>query len=205
MIFPGCCHPARPSVFVTLNALIRAAALAFIPQLITVRASAHTSGSWQLGYSVPPSLLPSFLLSPLPSPLIFHAAELPLSSKSLLLFPPHPHLVVSISPSQVVSFITLQYIPLHVHLSSLFLHFLCRPSISHLSPPFLPPGPAGVTEAAQRGSVLPAADAAAADQQRPAAEPGSCAAGKGVWMSFIILPRRDRKKKTWKTRDKSNS
>lgn len=182
----GCRHPARPSVFVTLNALIQPAALAFIPQLITARASAHTSGSWQLGYSVPPSLLPSFL----PSPLIFHAAELPLSSKSFLLFPPLPHLVVSISPSQVVSFIILQYVPLHVHLSSLFLHFLCRPLISHLSSSFLPssllPGPAGVTAAAQRGSVLPAADAAAADQQRPAAEPGSCATGKGVWMSFII-------------------
>lgn len=133
----GCRHPARPSVFVTLNALIQPAALAFIPQLITARASAHTSGSWQLGYSVPPSLLPSFL----PSPLIFHAAELPLSSKSCLLFPPLPHLVVSISPSQVVSFIILQYVLLHVHLSSLFLHFLSPLDFSFVFflPSFLPP------------------------------------------------------------------
>ena len=43
-----------------------------------------------------------------------------------------------------------------------------------------PPGPAGVTEAAECSAVLPAADAATADQQRPAAEPGSRATGKGV-------------------------
>lgn len=48
VIFSGFCHPARPSVSVTRHTLIQPAALAFIPRLITVRASPHTSGSWQV-------------------------------------------------------------------------------------------------------------------------------------------------------------
>lgn len=68
VIFSGFCHPAKPSVFVTLHTLIRPAALAFIPQLITVPAFTHTSGSWQEASTLPqhPSLfvyLPSFLSS----------------------------------------------------------------------------------------------------------------------------------------------
>lgn len=39
------------------------------------------------------------------------------------------------------------------------------------------PGTAGITEAAQCSSVLPAADAAAADQQRSTPQPGCCATG----------------------------
>lgn len=80
------------------------------------------------------------------------------------------------------------------HFTSFMLHsslpffFLSSPSPNAVPPSvfifahlLLPPGPAGVTEAAQCRSVLPAADAAAADQQRStAAEPGSCATGKGV-------------------------
>lgn len=51
----------------------------------------------------------------------------------------------------------------------------------------LPSGPPSVAAAAERSSVLPAADAAAADQQRSTAEPGGCATGKGVSMSFLTL------------------
>lgn len=51
----------------------------------------------------------------------------------------------------------------------------------------LPSGSPGVAAAAERSSVLPAADAAAADQQRSVAEPGCCATGKGVCTFFLTL------------------
>lgn len=71
------------------------------------------------------------------------------------------------------------------------LHFLAiRRSLLHQTGPLLflslPSGSPGVAAAAQRSSVLPAADAAAADQQRSAAEPGRCATGKGASTVFFL-------------------
>lgn len=77
------------------------------------------------------------------------------------------------------SFMLRSSLPLFFFL--LLLQNAVPPSVFIFGRLLLPPGPAGVTEAAQCRSVLPAADAAAADQQRStAAEPGSCATGKGV-------------------------
>lgn len=74
-----------------------------------------------------------------------------------------------------------------VCLHLLLHHTLCTsspllypPAMAHLCPLHLRPGAAGVTAAAQCGAVLPAADAAAADQQRAVPEPGSRAAGKST-------------------------
>lgn len=79
-------------------------------------------------------------------------------------------------------YVSLSYPFLNLFCCS-FIFFLFNSSSPPFFPPRLPPGPAGVTEAAKCSSVLPAADAAAADQQRTAAEPGSRATGKGVCMS----------------------
>lgn len=69
-----------------------------------------------------------------------------------------------------------------------FLQMLC-PFSFIFTPLLLPPGPAGITKAAKCRSVLPAADAAAADQQCcPAAEPGCCATGKGVCKFIFKFP-----------------
>lgn len=78
----------------------------------------------------------------------------------------------------------------HVSLLSLFPSTLSH-LVFQINPlPFLllSAGSAGITAAAKCRSVLPAADAAAADQQRPAAEPGSCATGKGACTFFLTLP-----------------
>lgn len=51
----------------------------------------------------------------------------------------------------------------------------------------LPSGSTGIAAAAERSSVFPAADAAAADQQCSAAEPGRRATGKGVSVLFQTM------------------
>jgi len=48
------------------------------------------------------------------------------------------------------------------------------------------PGSAGITEAAQCSSVFPAADAAAADQQRATPQPGCCATGLANSVSHVM-------------------
>lgn len=48
------------------------------------------------------------------------------------------------------------------------------------------PGTAGITEAAQCSSVLPAADAAAADQQCSTPQPGRCATGLDNSDNFLF-------------------
>lgn len=64
VIFSGFCHPEQPSVFVTLHTLIQPATLAFIPRLITVQASAHTSCSWQEALRSATASLPLCCLCP---------------------------------------------------------------------------------------------------------------------------------------------
>lgn len=163
VIFSGFCHPAQPSVFVTLQTLIQPAALAFILQLITVRASARTSGSWQEGCSNTPPIqfllsLPSFLfrlfsffpffmvlrLFFLTSHLILLLSFL-LPSMScfgcLLPFSPFSFLNFLLSSSFSTSSLPLTLSLIHVILSFALLPL-------HFSPLLLSPGPAGVTEAA---------------------------------------------------------
>lgn len=121
VIFPGFCHPAQPSVFVTLHTLIQPAALAFISQLITVRASAHTSGSWQEAlHSASLPLCPCFSYS---APLIFHGTVLPFSSKSSHFSHFSSSCVLSSSPS-----------PFLCHHPS--VHLSCLLSVSSLCPSF---------------------------------------------------------------------
>lgn len=185
VIFSGFCHPARPSVSVTRHTLIQPAALAFIPRLITVRASPHTSGSWQVSAASlslcsfctrfsQSALSPQFSLH-----FLFHPKFLPSLTLSCLLLTLcrhvfHPHLFTALY------FLHAPFLP-PPFFFLLLLQNAVPPSVFIFGRLLLPPGPAGVTEAAQCRSVLPAADAAAADQQRStAAEPGSCATGKGV-------------------------
>lgn len=147
--------------------------LAFMPQLITVWASAHTSGSWQEAFRSATASLPlCFLCPPFSystssfSHFSWHCTFLFLPKFSHIFLssvPPHLLPVVSchvfISFSQVVSFIILQYISsicilaVSSSCSPFFLDVsfsvgVPAPIIFHVSPLLLLPGPAGVTEAA---------------------------------------------------------
>lgn len=96
------------------------------------------------------------------------------------------------SPSQLdpFRFLSISCYLSHISLLSLFPSTLSPLvfQINHLPFLLLSAGSAGITAAAKCRSVLPAADAAAADQQRPAAEPGGCATGKGACTFLPTLP-----------------
>ena len=121
-------------------------------------------------------------LSPCPSP----SCCSPLSSQfswrsTLISLSPESHLSVFL-PSSPCLDSNIQIFPY-----ILFFLYSCPPFFTsslqsrhcrlHFSSHIPPSGPAGATEAAQRSSVLSAADAAAADQQRAAAKPGCSATG----------------------------